>query len=283
MTTMSLRIGLASTLTFVLAAYSSASRASGGNNAFSCQPSPAHPDPVVLLHGGFANNSEDINLLQSDLATLGYCTFSLTYGTILGFPLVGGIGPTAQSGTQITEFINQVLAATGAARVDIVGHSTGGFMALYVAKLDGIANEIHRIVAIAPPTHGLSYDGSLTLAGDVIGPAELAQLEAGSNNIVGNLNVGTAPVHQLDTGPIAQPGIVYTVIASRTDEIVTPTESAFVEEPGVTNEYVQDFCPLDPVGHIGEAYDNNVWQLVTSALDPTTAAPIATCAVGLPF
>lgn len=279
-------IGLATLLGLILAIASHANGAraasSGGNNDLSCQPTLAHPDPVVLLHGGFANDNEDINLLQSDLAGLGYCTFSLTYGTILGFPLVGGIGPTAESGVQITDFIDQVRAATGAEKIDLVGHSTGGFMALWVTKIDGNASEIGRIVAIAPPTHGLSYDNTLTLAQYVIGASQLAQIEASSNS-VGNLSVGSAPVNDLDDGPIAQPGITYTIIVSRFDEIVTPAQSAFVEEPGVTNEYVQDSCPLDPVGHIGEAYDTNVRQLVTNALDPVHAAPISACALGLPF
>ena len=39
------------------------------------------------------------------------------------------------------------------------------------------------------------------------------------------------------------------MITSRADELVTPTGTSFVREPGVVNQYVQDFCPLDPVGH----------------------------------
>ncbi len=86
----------------------------------------------------------------------------------------------------------------------------------------------------------------------------------------------------VDAGPIAQPGVRYTVITSKYDELVTPSATAFVTEPGVTDEYVQDACPLDPVGHIGEAYDLNVWHLVENALDPAHATPIHLCAFGSP-
>ncbi len=53
-------------------------------------------------------------------------------------------------------------------------------------------------------------------------------------------------------------------------------------EPGVTNEYVQDFCPLDPVGHIRLAFDPDVAQLITNALDPAHASAVV-CSVGPPF
>ncbi len=283
------RSGIAAALTLalggvLLVGVNPGALAAGGNNDFSCKPSAAHPDPVVLLHGGFANKDEDLNFLQASLAAQGYCTFSLTYGTIGGFPYVGGLAPTAQSGIQIANFINQVQAATGAAKIDLVGHSTGAFMSLYVPKLDGVANEIGKVVAIAPPTQGLSGYGFLTLAQDVIGSAELSQIEQslGTNNF-DNLAVGSAGVNALDNGPITQPGITYTIIVSQSDEIVTPWQNSFVNEAGVTNETVQQFCPFDPVGHIGEAYDTNVWQMVTNALDPATAAPISPCVFGAPF
>ncbi|HWD84095.1 MAG TPA: hypothetical protein VG497_34570 [Kribbella sp.] len=96
------------------------------------------------------------------------------------------------------------------------------------------------------------------------------------------LIVGGSAVQRLTTGPIAQPGVKYTVIASRFDTLVTPHETSFIREPGVTNEYVQDSCPYDPVGHVGLAFDPTVAQLVANALDPTHATRIA-CAAGPPL
>lgn len=262
------------------------SQPTGNVNNYACVPSAAHPDPVVLLHGGFATYYEDLNFLQSQLGADGYCTFSFTYGTIANFPLVGGIGPTSQSGVQIATFIRNVQAATGASKVDIVGHSTGAFMALYVPKFDGVAYMINRVVAIAPPTRGLGSQVIVPLATFFLpgGLTELGQIEAAlGGNSSDNLSTGSTPVNALDSGPITQAGIAYTIIASKSDEIVTPTADSFVHEPGVTNEYVQDFCPYDPVGHIGEAYDTNVWHLVTNALDPAHATPITQCAFGIPW
>jgi pimeloyl-ACP methyl ester carboxylesterase len=256
---------------------------SGVNNS-SCQPSAAHPYPVVFLHGLGATYYEDLNVIQASIANQGYCTFSQTYGSYPGFPYVGGLEPIAQSATQIAAFIELVLSETGAAKVDLVGHSEGAFQALYVTKTQGIADKIDKVIAIAPPTHGTTFGGLV----------DLAYLFGGtSRNLVGqalntfgcpacnDLIIGGSAVTTLDTVPIAQPGVSYTIIASRYDELVTPTDTAFVDEPGVTNMYVQDTCPLDPVGHIGEAYDPNVWHLVQNALDPADAKPFI-CLAGPP-
>jgi pimeloyl-ACP methyl ester carboxylesterase len=259
--------------------------AAGGTNDTTCRPSAAHPEPVVVLHGLGANKDEDLNVLQGDLSARGYCTYALTYGAPNGQAYVGGLEPIAVSARQIKAFIVEVLAETGAAKVDIVGHSEGGFQSLYVTKTQGIADRIAKVIAIAPPTHGTTFAGLYHLA-YLFGSAERAYvgeaLTAFGCPACSDLGIGGSAVATLDSGPIAQPGVSYTVITSRYDELVTPTSTAFVPEPGVTNRYVQDSCPLDPVGHLSEAYDLNVWHLVENALDPAQASPIGVCAFGSP-
>lgn len=268
-----------------LLAATPAQASGGGNNDFSCRPSAAHPEPVVLLHGTFATYYEDINFLQADLAARGYCTFSLTYGAYPGFPLVGGLKPVAESSLEIKDYVEKVRAETGAAKVDIVGHSEGGLQSLYVTKMHGISAHINRVVAIAPPTHGTDAAGLVKL-GDKLLPGGRSTLDAIAKAlgipVLSDEFPGGPAITALTTGPIAQPGVAYTIITSRVDEIVTPPETSFVREPGVKNQYVQDSCPLDPVGHIGEAYDLNVWHLVRNALDPGHATPIKVCAFGSP-
>jgi hypothetical protein len=97
-----------------------------------------------------------------------------------------------------------------------------------------------------------------------------------------DLITGSSVVNQLNTGPIAQPGIAYTIIASTHDELVTPYGTEFVDESGVNNETVQADCPSDPVGHIGLAYDSDVAEMVLNALDPTSPVPVV-CSVGPAF
>lgn len=276
------RLSLVSTLAVLTTLLAPPAQAAGGTNDPGCVPSADHPDPVVILHGLGATHDEDLNVLQSWLAGRGYCTFSETYGDYPGFPYVGGLRPIADSAAEIRDQILRVLARTGASKVDIVGHSEGGFQSLYVTKTQGIADRIGTVVAIAPPTHGTTF-GSLVNLAYLFG---VRSQVAGALNAFGcaacdELITDGAAVKTLTTGPIAQPGVRYTVITSRYDEMVTPTATSFVREPGVVNQYVQDVCPFDPVGHLNEAYDLNVWKLVENALDPAHAKSFF-CTAGLP-
>jgi triacylglycerol esterase/lipase EstA (alpha/beta hydrolase family) len=128
-----------------------ATASSAGFNDWSCRPSAAHPDPVVLLHGLGGNGPGNFATLGPYLAAAGFCAYAPTYGTAIpGIP-VGGITPIPQSAIEINAFIGQVLAATGAAKADLVGHSEGGFQALYGPKfVPGEVTSIARVVAPAP-------------------------------------------------------------------------------------------------------------------------------------
>ena len=267
----------------LVAGVGSASAAtSGGVNDATCRPGAAHPNPVVLLHGLGATYYEDINVLQGWLAARGYCTFAFTYGAYEGFPQVGGLRDVDGSAREIAASIATVREETGAAQVDLVGHSEGGFLSLYVPKTQDV--HVGKVVAIAPPTHGTTFAGLYRLA-YLLGRGERDSVDAALKTVgcpaCSQLGTGGSAVATLDDGPIAQPGVAYTVITSRYDELVTPTDTAFVREPGVVNQYVQDFCPFDPVGHIGEAYDPNVWNMVANGLEstPTRRFP---CGAGSP-
>jgi hypothetical protein len=255
-----------------------------GFNDWSCRPSAVHPEPVVLLHGLGGNGPGNFAALGPYLETAGFCVFAPTYGEATpDFP-VGGLTPIPQSATEIANYIGQVLAATGATKVDLVGHSEGGFEALYGPKfVPGEAPEVARVVALAPPTHGTTFASLVTIANDLGAlPPVLAILGAGGCPACSELTTGSALVATLNTGPITQPGIAYTVIASTHDELVTPYGTEFVNEPGADNETVQASCPLDPVGHIGLAFDPDVAELVLNALDPANPVPI-TCTLGPAF
>jgi pimeloyl-ACP methyl ester carboxylesterase len=256
---------------------------SSGFNDWSCLPSAAHPQPVVLLHGLGGNGPGNFATLGPYLASAGYCVYAPTYGeAIPGIP-AGGITAIPQSATEIDAYLGQVIAATGATQVDLVGHSEGAFQALYGPKfVPGERSIIKRVVALAPPTHGTTFANLVTIGDDLAGSPLTDVIIATGCPACSELVTGSSLVNSLDTNAIAQPNIGYTIIASTHDELVTPYGTEFVSEQGVTNETVQNFCPLDPVGHIGLAYDTDVAQLVRNALDPAQSVPV-TCSVGPAF
>ncbi|KAJ6167125.1 hypothetical protein N7470_002572 [Penicillium chermesinum] len=251
-------------------------------NDYSCESSS---NPVVLLHGLGATYYEDLNFLQFWLQNDGYCTYSLTYGAYEGFPFVGGLKPIKESAPEIAAFIKEVVQKTGKSKVNLVGHSEGAFQSLYVPKFEGVADLIDKIIPIAPPTHATTFANLYDLA-YILGNASRALigevLDTVGCGACNDLGPDGAAVDRLNDGtPILQPGNEITVIASKSDELVTPPETAFIHEAGVKNTWIQDTCPLDPVGHIGEAYDLNVWNLVKNALDSTPDRKFV-CVLGSP-
>jgi hypothetical protein len=259
-----------------------AEASSSGINDWSCRPSAAHPRAVVLLHGLGAPSYDHWAYQASYLSGRGWCVFYPTYGQGSPLFLNGGLRPIAESAEEVADYVDDVLAATQTAEVDLVGHSEGGFLSLYIPKVLAFGAKVHRVFAMAPPTHGTTYAGVFGFA-DGLGIRSQVDLLArlfgcGACN---DMVIGGPAVMRLNDGPVTVPGVEYTILASRFDALVTPTETAFVYEPGVSNRYVQDTCPLDPVGHVGLAFDSGVAQMVANTLDPAHATPV-TCGVGPP-
>ena len=138
-----------------------------GSNDWSCRPTAAHPHPVVLVHGLFANMTDNWQTMSPLLANNGYCVFALTYGNDAGAsaPLdeVGGLAPMEQSAVELRAFVNRVLAATGARKVDIVGHSEGATMPDYYIEYLGGAAKVARYVGVSGVKHGTTLHGIGTL------------------------------------------------------------------------------------------------------------------------
>ncbi len=249
-------------------AHASPTASPPGANNWSCKPTAAHPVPVVLVHGTFADMSDSWQALSPLLYDKGYCVFALNYGSYDGSDSLGvyATGDIAQSAGQLSSFVNKVLAATGAKKVDLVGHSQGGMMPRYYIKNLGGASKVNTLVGLAPSNHGTTLEGLFTLAGEFPGGSSVAgadcpaceQQEAGSSFIT-NLNAG---------GETA-PGVNYTVIESDNDEVVTPYTSAFLAAgPNVTNILLQSQCSLDQGEHLSMPYDHIADADVLTALDP---------------
>jgi triacylglycerol esterase/lipase EstA (alpha/beta hydrolase family) len=273
-------VGLVGLSTPAVEAAPSGAPSSGVNN-WECQPADGK-SPVVLLHGLGAPSDGHWSYLAPRLARDGYCVFYLTYGKVSPVIPFGGFRPIAESAEEIAGFIDDVSAATGAGEVDLIGHSEGGFLSLYIPKMLDYQDQLGTVVAISPPSHGTSFAGLVGLA-DGLGlrPAVDTILETFGCDACTDLITDGPAVQELADGPIAQDGVDYTIIASRFDVLVTPEES-FVHEPGVNNVLVQDECRFNPVGHVGLAFDSSVATMITNALDPDNAQRVR-CTVGLPF
>jgi hypothetical protein len=79
------------------------------------------------------------------------------------------------------------------------------------------------------------------------------------------------------------PGVTYTVIESKYDEVVTPYTSAFLSGPAVTNITLQDQCPLDLADHLAMPYDSAALQDVVNALGLGSPSFKPVCNLSLPL
>lgn len=235
-----------------------------GANVWSCKPSVAHPRPVVLVHGTFANMRSNWSYVSPALATAGYCVFALNYGGPKRFNFSYGTGPVRRSAQQLAVFVDRVLAATGAAKVDIVGHSQGGMMPRWYLRFLGGASKVGALIGLAPSNHGSDMHGLAALQSKGSSPFDAYETQYCA--ACRDQTAGSEFLRELNADHEVEPSVAYTVIESKYDEVVTPYQSAFLR--GARNITLQDVCPTDLSDHLGVAFDPVVLQLVFNALDP---------------
>ncbi|MFF7204986.1 lipase family alpha/beta hydrolase [Streptomyces sp. NPDC008141] len=257
------------------AATATASAPHSGWNNYSCKPSATHPRPVVLVHGTFGNSIDNWLSLAPYLVKRGYCVFSLDYGQLPGVPFFHGLGPIDKSAEQLDTYVDKVLAATGAAEADLVGHSQGGMMPRYYLKFLGGADKVNALIGLAPDNHGTTLSGLTALLPYFPGAEDL--LSSATPGLADQI-VGSAFLTKLNAGGDTVPGVRYTVISTRYDQVVTPYRSQYLDGPGVKNVLVQDLCPVNLSEHLAIGlFDRIAYHEVANALDPANARR-TTCA-----
>ncbi|MFJ3498256.1 esterase/lipase family protein [Streptomyces sp. NPDC086091] len=252
-----------------------AARPSSGWNDFDCRPSAAHPRPVVLVHGTLGNSIDNWLGLAPYLKNRGYCVFSLDYGQLPGVPFFHGLGPIDKSAEQLSAYVDRVLAATGAPKADLVGHSQGGMMPRYYLKFLGGASKVNALVGIAPNSHGTTLAGLTKLLPYFPGAEDLISVATPG---LAQQMVGSDFINRLNAGGDTVPGVRYTVIATKYDEVVTPYRTQFLSGANVRNVLLQDLCPVDLSEHVLIGLTDRIaFHEVANSLDPARATP-TTCA-----
>ncbi|MGW0019295.1 esterase/lipase family protein [Rhodococcus sp. NPDC003382] len=253
-----------------------------GTNDWSCVPSEEHPDPVILVHGTVLNRQDNWSYLAPLLANEGYCVFALTYGNHADLPwplgAVGGLLPMEESAQQLSDFVDEVLAATGAEKVDLIGHSQGTLMPVWYVKFLGGNEKVDDYISLGPV-----YEGSHAFL--IAASFELFE-QVGARqdmeNLVHALGCGACPqvlagsdwIHTIQEAGVYADEVTYTNIMSRYEEIVLPYTSGYREAPNATNIVLQDHCGNDFVEHAGIVNDPNAAWFVLKALDPEDPRPL---------
>lgn len=242
-----------------------------GVNDFSCTPAEG-TQPVVLVHGTYANQYDSFARIAPELANAGHCVYSFNYGVdgdsaIAQVP--GRYGTTGLSGNadELAAFAATVRERTGADELDMIGWSQGGTLINDHVKDVG-GDFVDDAVTFGATHHGTTASGLGLFARQV----------AGEDAVEGGL--GQAGVDQIRDSEYIQglnangdtvPGVNYTVVGTEFDLVSTPYQSTFLEAgPGATvdNITLQDGCRIDRSGHLSMMYSPRAIDTAKRALDP---------------
>lgn len=253
-----------------------------GTNDWDCTPSEEHPEPVVLVHGTVLNRQDNWSYLAPLLANEGYCVFALTYGNHADLPwplsAVGGLLPMEESAQQLADFVDEVLAATGAEKVDLIGHSQGTLMPVWYVKFLGGNEKVDDYISLGPVyegSHAFLLAASFQLFEQVGARQDI-------ENLVHALGCGACPqvlagsdwIRTIQEAGVYADEVTYTNIMTRYEEIVLPYTSGYREAPNATNIVLQDHCANDFVEHAGIVNDPNAAWFVLDALSPGSVGPL---------
>ena len=254
--------GIACALTILLQPAGHAEAAPANINVWTCRPPTAHPQPVVLLHGT-GENENVWSTLGPRLAKEGYCVFALTYGVLPNGPLgnAGGMDSMRRSASELDDFIAHVRSATGASKVDIVGHSQGALMPEYYVKFLGGNLTVAKYVSLAP-----LWDGTTRpLAPSLVRETPLESLGGEVMKVLceacRELLHGSDFLNTLRANGVLSPEVEYTNIMTADDDVVVPYTSGYVSAANATN------IMLTQVSHAGLLSDSAASLHVLSALD----------------
>jgi triacylglycerol esterase/lipase EstA (alpha/beta hydrolase family) len=208
----------------------------------------ATANPVLIVAGTFSPEFV-VYPLRDRLRADGFTVYTMALPG-------GGTGDIAASSAAVRTKVDSIRAATGAAKVDLIGHSQGGLENRYYLKFLGGTSKVGTYVSLGTPQYGTAVANLASFLGfgNCLSVTACVQMTIGSS-FLANLNAGD------DT-----PGSVrYVSIYTAVDELVQPYNNARIND-GATNVLLQSHCWWKLTGHIGLVADGAVYGLVRSAL-----------------
>ncbi|MGX1807486.1 lipase family alpha/beta hydrolase [Nocardia sp. NPDC055321] len=249
-----------------------------GANDWSCVPDDAHPEPVVLVHGVLGNGA-GWPAMAPLLHNNGYCVYSVTYGiypsqsgAIAG---MGGMEPIPQSSNELRDFVNRVLASTGASKVNLLTWSEGTLVGAHYLLFNGgdqVVSKSFNLVPIWAGTH-VADPVVNAAAGLGVDQAVFDALRPICQGCVDMLPVSDF-IKNLQAAGVYAPGVQYTNLVTRADTEVVPYTSGVREAPNATNIVLQDVCPVNFAGHNSVSVDPTVAALMLNTFTPGSVAEI---------
>lgn len=201
-------------------------------------PTPlAEPRPVLLITG-VTIPAEWFEPMEARLTRDGFVPVVYEPPDLLS-------GDLFENAMALDAVVDQVRAASGHDKIDILAECTGGLIARHYVQSLGGEQKVSRLVTFISPQHGIA---KAPLAADLVGWPALDDLSPGS-----------AFLEAVNNAPLPQ-DVPITSIYTCTDEYIQPYETSII--PGATNiGLCNEF-----VGHFQFFYDPEIYLIMHGAL-----------------
>lgn len=218
-----------------------------GNRADDPDFVTATPDrpPVLLIHG-FMGTRGALFVLEQRLRADGFPVFSINLGTL-------NIQDIRKSAFEIHLAIEKIKKSTDGkvSKIDVVGHSMGGLIALYYIKFMGGDAHVRKLVTLGSPYRGTWIS--------LVGVAVLGVLSPSTWQMI----PGSAFLRMLNAMPIP-PAVEWASVYATYDALCPPATARV--SPGTNFEL--------PIAHAGLVLSADVYRIVKRVLrrehEPTT-------------
>lgn len=174
--------------------------------------------PILLVHGYFHHKNAWIWIIRQLRKKVG---IGPMYTINLAPPFIS-ISKLAE---QVQNQINIIQAETGAKKVILVGHSTGGLVCSYFCEFLAKPNQVAKLIVLGTP-----FKGTIPAA---LAYGKPAQEMAPNSTFLSQL-----------TKKMQQSSVPYFLVASKIDSMVVPWESATPEAGALQTVHLEDYGHL---------------------------------------
>ena len=262
-----------------------------------CKPNPTAEEacstgsnggnPVIIVAGTFSPEIANQLVLGNSLHAAGFthCVLELKGDEALAE--IPGTMPIEISALALKLFVEDVLAWSGASKVDLVGHSQGALVSRAYIKNYGGDTFVDKMVSLAGPNAGTEFIPLLEFfTGPILAPFGLT---CESLHPCVQMQQGSDFITALNDGGMTPGGVQYYAFYTNNDELVWYWGSGLFGlpvikhdnarlGPGATNVEIGQMCPLRIVGHLGMIVDPVPIHMTLDALaGRSIRVPFATC------
>ena len=201
----------------------------------------AWDNPIILVHGYIGGwGLTPWYRLKDRLVSAG-CPRSNIFEMRYSDPIFAS---NVDNAYELRDYVNYVLAVTGASKVDLIGHSMGGLSSRYYIKFLGGMYKVDDYVSLGTPQKGT-----------IMAIIPLTWFTAGGVEMI----PGSSFLNTLNSGDETPGAVHYTAIYAYWDELVQPYWNAKLYD-GATNKGKYW------VGHIGLLFDYTVYRWTRDAV-----------------